>query len=816
LGEEKPAEHHRCSSNYSEAKGVKKYLSSADSRSIGFVPDPNVVEPLPVPLQDDACVVAKGQTCNLSVFVSRYWAESDNQVQNRQAMYGNLKVRATVRGTSYIAVAYEIYQGSTRVASGMTSTDVSWAQALRLLSGEYTIKFGNVSGYLTPGEVNFRVYGVPINGGSTTVETEVTAAYYSDRQSVPVVSEPSYGAIWTNAGYAVTASIFMSDYYSGTQTVIRQFVWNNPADSIVFIGNPAAGAEVAVEVLAFTPPKEAVFLSYSAKVVEVLQGVDAEGRTGRLIAQVGSGGGRNVALYDSVYAAIMAGAAQAQALTEIDVTKMIDATLSAMDVPSIGDVAIAGMIDSALAEMQAITGDLALPDILGELKAGLPEVAAISTDMPQLKVPELEMAVTKIQDLLAQNPGQMVSKLGKDGILPDIFLDFAFASVKNDSDKTVWMSCTFPNEFSQPPTVNATCEFRQGWVQDLKLTAPKLGKSALTQADIKKAFCLKAPVKPEDWAAGDALGGPYTHQSARVSIASQYGISFTNSVWTAKSGATMEASAYVANSGMWETEADWINRQALLSGPEAVLSLADPAVLQQKLQKEFEKKSSGLLADAKKQLEQKLTGKLGDWSFKIPIINKKIGLNGWRDAVLAVIIASCLALVLITQPLTLALMIILFIYLLTYVNQIAKIQNEIQKKLTQAQSKINAALKNASAQAGAAAAGLANEMNNMALTAMNTVNDQLTKQVETAINSIPDLIYQGSDLPAMKLPVVAVRNVSTSGCEVLVPAGATCHLWIIGKVGNPLGGYLPRAMSQMGATPDLRARLEEFLRSKRP
>lgn len=321
-------------------------------------------------------------------------------------------------------------------------------------------------------------------------------------------------------------------------------------------------------------------------------------------------------------------------------------------------------------------------------------------------------------------------------------------------------------------------------------------------------------MSPADWAAGDPVGGPYNGQAARVAIGAKYGITYTDT-WTARSGEKMAVESFAANSGMWETEADWVNRQAILSGPETLLNLPDPAAIQKQFEDKMPK-TADIMNNVRDQLQAKLVGKLGDWSFKIPVINRTIGLNGWRDYVIAGIMIAALTVVIITQPITGGLILVLVLFIVTYVNAVAKLQNELQKKLTAAQSQINSALKNFSSEASAAVAGFADQMSSATLGALNTVSSAMTTQMENAVNSIPDVIHAGSDLPKMKLPIVAVRNVTTKDCEILIPAGATCHLWIIGKVGNPLNGFFPRAMSQMNMPPDLRNQLEQFLHSKLP
>jgi hypothetical protein len=102
------------------------------------------------------------------------------------------------------------------------------------------------------------------------------------------------------------------------------------------------------------------------------------------------------------------------------------------------------------------------------------------------------------------------------------------------------------------------------------------------------------------------------------------------------------------------------------------------------------------------------------------------------------------------------------------------------------------------------------DLNSQTLGALNTMADKMTEQSQAAVNSVIANLYNGSNLPQMKLPIVAVRNVTTTDCEILVPAGAVCHLWIIGKVANPLNGYLPRTLSQMNQ-PDILSQLRQLL-----
>lgn len=82
----------------------------------------------------------------------------------------------------------------------------------------------------------------------------------------------------------------------------------------------------------------------------------------------------------------------------------------------------------------------------------------------------------KYEDLTPKEAAtQLLSDLkgvgGKLGDLPDIFYDFSFSTF--EAPDTGWYAVKFPREFAEPPTVIASSEFREGWFEAAKFTAPE-------------------------------------------------------------------------------------------------------------------------------------------------------------------------------------------------------------------------------------------------------------------------------------------------------------------------------------------------------
>ena len=123
-----------------------------------------------------------------------------------------------------------------------------------------------------------------------------------------------------------------------------------------------------------------------------------------------------------------------------------------------------------------------------DLQALTDAIAGIATPTVEVAMKELETAAQtiiegitaatdqKIEDL---TPKEMVTGLVEDlkkGLtdlpaLPDILYDFSFSTFEAPS--TGWYQVNFPKEFAEPPTVLASSEFREGWFEPTKFTAPE-------------------------------------------------------------------------------------------------------------------------------------------------------------------------------------------------------------------------------------------------------------------------------------------------------------------------------------------------------
>lgn len=811
---------------------MDKYVTG---NAIGIVAEPNNMEGFTDSLKYANSICGKGSTQKLSFSAKRTWGESQENMDNRNRGYGLLLINGGLpvySGTTQLtnafgSVAYSLYLGSTLVQTGMTSSNRIYT-GITLPNGIYTIKWGSVTGYITPFDTQFKVYGKPPGSGSI-VTTTIEVLYYKDRQASAVVTNPTSGAIWAIGGYAMLIGVVAADpVYSLTN------IYKDYGTKMYPFGDPAAGSETAVTIISQAMEYDNCTITVDVAIVEVLTYTEVSGQSGQVLSAVEqSSGRRQVRIYDMAAAAAVIVAqttAAAFGVSEDQVNSMLGSSLGALNFPEIGDAAIVGRMDSMLASVSPPSMDfgLGLPTPPGLGMLGLGGFGMMSEsearNQPSLMPPNIEAVIAKVGDVLATPPSQLLSQIGKGGILPDVFIDFAWTQVENSGDSSAWMKCTFPNTFSSPPTVMATCAFRSGWIDKLSWTAPKLGMTPPSANDIKKRFMLQNPITAEQWSQGEPINGPYTHNAQRAEMVKQYGVTFTNNQWTALGGSTMPPASYVANSGMWETEADWINRQALLTAPTWAVNVPDLDAWRA----QAESNISGILTnEANKQkgnndslvtkFRKAMISAMGNWQFELPIPgHPKVSLNGIRDLAVAAIAAMGIAILAVTNPILFTIVILIARWVIGHIYNVYKRINEVTQTLNNAmtqlagyQSKINSALKGAISDAGAAAANYASQLQGQAISGVNTVADTLTTQTQAAVNNVAANLFKGNDLPQMKLPIATVRNVTNTDCEIFVPKGATCHVWVIGKVGNPLGGFLPRAMMQLNQ-PGLRDQFEEW------
>jgi hypothetical protein len=117
---------------------------------------------------------------------------------------------------------------------------------------------------------------------------------------------------------------------------------------------------------------------------------------------------------------------------------------------------------------------------------------------------------------------------------------------------------------------------------------------------------------------------------------------------------------------------------------------------------------------------------------------------------------------------------------------------EVQNKLAEWQAKATETVQNYSAEVSAFLAKFSYDNIKQQVGALNLMAEIHTKQIEAVFNSVMPQLYNASDLPAMKLPVAAVRNVTNTGCEVLVPKGANVNVFVIGK--GKVAGFMNRVV----------------------
>ena len=146
--------------------------------------------------------------------------------------------------------------------------------------------------------------------------------------------------------------------------------------------------------------------------------------------------------------------------------------LNAAPLQEMGEVGYASMSLPPQIDLQALTVAL----------------AGIATPTVEMAVKELEAMEEKIlegitaateQSIEDLTPKEVVTKVlnelkgvgGKLGALPDIFYDFSFSTF--EAPDTGWYDVRFPREFAEPPTVLASSEFREGWFEPSRFTAPE-------------------------------------------------------------------------------------------------------------------------------------------------------------------------------------------------------------------------------------------------------------------------------------------------------------------------------------------------------
>lgn len=119
-----------------------------------------------------------------------------------------------------------------------------------------------------------------------------------------------------------------------------------------------------------------------------------------------------------------------------------------------------------------------LTDALAGIAMPTVDVAMKELKALEEKIIEGITAATE-QNIADLTPKEMVTKVldelkgvgGKLGALPDIFYDFSFSTF--EAPDTGWYDVRFPREFAEPPTVLASSEFREGWFEPPKFTAPE-------------------------------------------------------------------------------------------------------------------------------------------------------------------------------------------------------------------------------------------------------------------------------------------------------------------------------------------------------
>lgn len=397
----------------------------------------------------------------------------------------------------------------------------------------------------------------------------------------------------------------------------------------------------------------------------------------------------------------------------------------APSLPALSDIAINNIVTSVITGLGSLSfGAPSIPDItppaisIGTLKP--PEIP-----IGMVGIPNVELDVTKIRDILV---GLDLKKLpSRPGILPDVFIDFAFARAEGVPTESVWAGVTFPKPFLDPPTVTATLEYREGWFEPISLTPPEVSVEDRSLEDFRHALS---------------------------------DVHFTPPQITGKFPTPAEIKADI----------------------DAKL-------------KDVRMDVTSLKNQVEQQARNALKGKLGDW---------KVGpfsLNGIRDIIIAALIAVVIIAAVLTAPAAFLAMVVvvglLVAGILKLFYDVSQKQQAAINAVSSAQSAISDAVQRYTNDLSARIQKYAYDLSNLNLGAMNAFAEAHTRQAEAALNNAANLLYGMSDLPQMKLPVCAVRNVTRTGCEVLIPKGGTVNLFIIGKVANPLEGFLPRVAAQL-------------------
>lgn len=397
----------------------------------------------------------------------------------------------------------------------------------------------------------------------------------------------------------------------------------------------------------------------------------------------------------------------------------------ALGLPALTEVAMNSIVNSVITGLGSLSfaapsiADLAPPSIeVPPLGIGLP-----SRSMDEM--PHVQLDVARIRDILV---GLDLKKLPPcPSILPDVFIDFAFARVDGSPTESVWAAVAFPKPFLEPPTVTATLDFREGWFEPISMTPPEISVAGMTLEDFRNAL----------------------------------------------SDVHFEPPAAMGN----------------FPSPEEIKADIDAKL------KDVRMDVTNLKSQVEQQAKNALKGKLGDW---------KVGpfsLNGIRDIIVAALIAVVIITAVLTAPAAFLAMVILAGLLVAGVVKllydVAQKQQAAFNAISSAQAAISDAVQKYTNDIAAQIQKYAYDLNNLNLAAMNSFAEVHTRQAEAALNNAVNILYGMSDLPRMKLPVCAVRNVSRTGCEVLIPKGGTANLFVVGKVSNPLEGFLPRVASQL-------------------
>lgn len=399
--------------------------------------------------------------------------------------------------------------------------------------------------------------------------------------------------------------------------------------------------------------------------------------------------------------------------------------------------------------------ELSVGTMSSEISAALEGVAGVkfdlSTEIADIPMPDLpallgeiklpvvedivppvsELSAATLVDLASGKLEELKERLGEAGLLPDSRLDFAFSKLSSP-DETTWQKTEFPNEFIEPPVVIPTVEVREGWFDSAEFPSPEVAVEEKTISDYQALLTEMGLQAP---------------QVADFKLPSDEEI------------------------------------KAKLDRELGKLAF-DPQV-----------GTKQLMDEVKKQATDRLKEALGSW---------KVGwfsLNGIRDKIIVGLVVCILIVVAITSPATF----LLFLGLLTVigaltaatikliysaVKQVLNVQNQLARANAAQLKAVHDYTRNMGAYLGLYSYRLFDG----SLGVMNAFARIHSRQAQAAFNSAVPLLYNMSDLPAMKLPVTTVRNVTGSSCEILVPKGATVHVFVIGMVKT--GGFVDRTVAK--------------------